>query len=233
MKRYVTVLLICLLVGQFGQAAINKDFYFDGAITVGESFGTVNIWNTSLVTMNGGYVNILYGHNSGTLHFSDGEVSGVTGFDTFTTYMSGGTAMGLEFGGSSTLYLSGGSVTGYVAARDQAVVHIFGKDFDFTPTGVGQSGWLSGMWGDNSSFDIYLRQFTPPFPGSGIVLHTVPEPCTLALCAFSFLLVRRGPTVPNILFGTETTLRKGSVASCRVQEYQATEGQLSGTNSLG
>jgi hypothetical protein len=130
------------------------------------------------------------------LHFSNGDIWSFAGFDTFTGYMDGGTVMGIGLQGSSTLYLSGGNITGYIAIRENAVLHVFGKDFAFTPI-TSYNGWLSGLWADDTSFTIYLREFPPPFPGSGVVLHTVPEPCTLGLCAFGFLLMRR--TAPTIL----------------------------------
>ena len=106
--------------------------------------------------------------------------------------MSGGTIGGATLGDSSIMYLSGGHVLNAIfSIQGDAVLHVYGKDFLYTPEGGYGFGWLSGHWADDSEFTILFRHLPESFPPqSSVVLHIVPEPATISLLVLGGFIIK-------------------------------------------
>jgi hypothetical protein len=190
LKTTISILLAILLLPVWSYAI---DFYNDGWITDGNNFDTVNVWNTGTINMIGGKVRSLGVFESSTFNLQSGDISGfITILDTGNLTISGGFVGDLQLYNSAVASISGGSITGELTIYNDAIIHIYGQDFVFVPFGGhGPNGWITGRWADNSQFSIYYRNLNEQFPGSHLVLHIIPEPCTLGLIGFGLFFMRR------------------------------------------
>jgi hypothetical protein len=153
--------------------ATTIDFYTDGTIQSGDNYDQVNIWDTAMVNMTGGDV-----------------TRWISVFDASTLLLSGGSIQDLQLSYSGIAVLTGGNITGTLSTAGTSVVHIYGKNFNFTPNYSNGPGWITGDWADGSSFSIYYRNYEP-FPGTHLFLHEIPEPCTLGLVSLGVFILRR------------------------------------------
>lgn len=195
-KSILAVLFVCAVCAD--AVPIDVNIYGDTTISGGE-YGTVNIYDSldvppiqTTVTMTGGSAESVWTYDSSIFNMQDGNILGwITLRDSSNLTMTGGTVNDLELYNSTVAILSGGNITGTIGVGpgSSAIVHVYGKNFDHTP--LGPNGWsLTGDWANNNSFTIFFRT-SEPFPGTHLILHTIPEPCTLGLFGLGIFLMRR------------------------------------------
>lgn len=195
MRRKIVILrlLILLFSGGLAQAEwITKDFYTDGQIADGNYFDVVNLWDSAVVDMIGGEVLGLYCYDASKLNLLGGSVSSLNVIGSNLIEMSAGSIGHVSLENSSVTHWSGGNITGYIGIRDEAILHVYGKDFLYTPGGEFGYGWLSGHWADDSDFTVLFRHLPESFPpSSSVILHEVPEPCSFGLLGLGFFMARK------------------------------------------
>jgi len=177
--------------------------------TVDMTGGFVHIlkpYDSSIINMTGGEILTLETFNTSTANISGGSIYGVSAWDyttvnfsvtgnvttlgarvSGTINMMGGTAEYLGAIDSGTLNIYGGLITESLGARHDAVVNIYGYDFNYDPMGGPlDGGQLTGFWLDSTAFIIDLY-------GTETYSHInlIPEPSSLMLFALGALLVRR------------------------------------------
>jgi hypothetical protein len=96
------------------------------------------------------------------------------------TFSGGSSHLSLAAGGCSSVQIYGGLLTAVISASDTSEIHIYGYGFDLKPTGN-----LTGYFQDGTGFSYYLRGPTTP---AQVELHTVPEPCCIALFGAAILI---------------------------------------------
>jgi hypothetical protein len=172
----ILVFAILTLPATLAQATpIN--FYTNGSIVDGNSFGIVKIWDNATVNMTGGWVGEMATYNTSMLNIYDGEFYTLGTYDESVVNMFGGTAS-FVIGGldSSVINLRGGTIRSVGANSSSATINVFGFDLAKTDTGgtwgVGQ---VTGFWQDGIPFSIDLRSDTYAS------VNLIPEPATLLL----------------------------------------------------
>jgi hypothetical protein len=174
MKTRLWKIIFAILLLPVCANATTMDFYTDGTITDGNIFDIVNIWDIANVTMTGGWVGNLYTYessitniDSGTIHFA------IQTYDSSVVNL---------YSVQSDVSPPGPDFT--ITAFDNSVINIYGYGFQQIP-----SSFLKGYWITGDEFLIDLRV---PGTESHIVLHEIPEPCTLVFLAVaSAFMVQR------------------------------------------
>lgn len=144
---------------------VEEDAFFGGTTTVNFLTGSyaaswIEVYDSSLVNINGGAVHNIYGYNSseitvnnGVVYFVDfydnsqvtingGEVMGVSVYDTAQAVISGGTISGVDAHNDSRVTISGGTFeqTFYIgmgsADVDEVTMEFIGTDFAINGTPV-------------------------------------------------------------------------------------------------
>jgi hypothetical protein len=200
LKTRISILLAILLLPVCANATI-IDFndHETGTIQTGDYYDYVYVWDNANVFISGGEIGwFLSAHNSSYINMTGGLSTTLDAFDNSVIEMTDGTIRGANIDNSSIMYLSGGHVFDAIfSIHDNAILHVYGKDFLYTPGGGYGFGWLSGRWADDSEFKILFRYLPEAFPpSSSVILHIVPEPCTIGLIGFGLLLMKR--TIKNI-----------------------------------
>lgn len=150
--------------------------------------------------MTGGEIGwFLSSHDYSHINLTGGVLTEVDAFNNSIVEISGGTVRGANIHDSSVMYLSGGNILDATfAIFSDAVLHVYGKDFLYTPGGGYGFGWLSGHWANGSEFSIRFRNLPESFPPeSSVILHIIPEPCTLSFVGFGFFIMRRAIKIPH------------------------------------
>jgi len=195
-RKGISILLAILLLPVCAKALIVRDFndHETGTIQTGDYYDQVNVWDSANVSMTGGEVGLLSSYNSSHINVTGGLVSPgwLAAYNNSIVEISGGIVRTVSLVDSSIMYWSGGNIDGYLAIFDNAVLHVYGKDFLYTPGGGYGFGWLSGHWANGSDFTILFRHLSEVFPPeSSVILHVIPEPCTLLLLIFGAAICRR------------------------------------------
>jgi len=166
-------------IGTFDASTIN----FSGGHVL-----TLSALEFSTANVSGGIVAGLDALNHSTVNFSDIAIGGTIGAREFGTLnMTGGITDLIGANDSGILNLYGGLITESLGAWNEAVVNIYGYDFNYDPMGGSlDGGQLAGFWMDGSAFVIDLY-------GTETYSHInlVPEPSSLILFALGAWLVRR------------------------------------------
>jgi len=133
------------------------------------------IYDEAKVDMVGGRVEMVTANSSSIFNLYDGTVGVINAL------------------GSSTINLYGGTLdSGFQSWESTSTINIYGSNFSTTI----ENGYiyLSGTWADGTDFSFYFyRSLEIP---ENVILHVVPEPCTLVLMSFGLFIMRR--TAKNI-----------------------------------
>ena len=133
-------------------------------------------YDSSIINMTGGEILTLEAYNTSTANISGGSIYGVSAWDytivnfsvtgnvttlgarvSGTINMMGGTAEYLGAIDSGTINIYGGLITESLGAWNNAVVNIYGYDFNYDPMGGSRDGGqLTGFWLDSTAFLIDL-----------------------------------------------------------------------------
>ena len=157
--------------------------------------GYIDIYEDAIIDNNLVADSIVRVHNSAHITVQSTSYVSFHLLDSSIATVNGGNATYRAYD-SSVLNLYGGDFTtrnpsvGYDG--NSAKIYIYGQNFEYQPAGY--DGFLSGNWLDENetTFTIYLRGLPQPFEqvlGTNIFL--VPEPCTVGLFCFGFLVMRR------------------------------------------
>ena len=149
------------------------DIYDDTIIDSGFWPDNTNVYNTAILTVEGGDIVSISAYDSSTIDIFGGQIGTIYLYE-------------LE---SATVNLYGGEiVTGFHGQFGTAnAVNIYG--YDFTEWQNGDNAYLSGKWDNNSYFEFYfLRSDGLP---DIVSLHIIPEPGMLSLFGFGVLIMRR------------------------------------------
>lgn len=154
---------------------------YDGVVNSG--YGVAS-WGSGVFNMYGGIVGILNADQDSIMNIYGGIIA-----DNTNTCEN------------SILNIRGGIWLDYMAALNtgDSVINIYGKDFQYiSSNGLGSFGQLSdggtiiGLWSDGTSFSIDLMDHLGDSTFyDHVVLHEIPEPCTLLLLAFGGLMIRK------------------------------------------
>ena len=169
----IAIAMVIVLAGNV--QGVMVDFHDNAVIQEGDQYYRVSIFDDSIVVMAGG------------------EVDQMLGYDSSTTTILGGQVGWFSLEDSATAHLYGGTFDMLYAPAADAYFHIYGYDLIVrTPSDL---YFVSGYWADGTPFELKLRR-ADTF-GDQYVLHEIPEPGTLILLGFGFLLfrTRRLPSV--------------------------------------
>lgn len=161
------------------------------ASTVNVTAGHVNTLDAlefSTANVSGGFVYGLHAKNNSIVIFSD-DASGTSigARDFGTLNMNGGTTDLIGVIDSGTLNLYGGLITESLGAWHDAVVNIYGYDFNYDPMGGSlDGGQLTGFWLDDTPFTIDLYGIE-----TYSHINLIPEPSSLILLCLGGLILRR------------------------------------------
>ncbi len=177
-KLLLSSLVALNLIG-ISNAALDWDI--DGgshSILEGAEYGVISVYDSAVVTMTGGTVEDFEIYDSAKLTVSgDSLVTGWTHLrGTSELNIYGGDLDSITSTDESTINIYAVTNMGYIAGFHLSVIHIYGKDFDLLPSG--SSYYLSGTWGNDEQFTLYLRG---PETYPRVVLHEIPEPSTFFL----------------------------------------------------
>jgi len=172
----------------------------------GGSVHYLRSYDTSIINITGGEIQTLETFNTSTANISGVSIYGVSAWDYTTVNLSvtgnvttlgarvsgtinmmGGTVEYLGAIDSGTINIYGGIITESLGAWNDAVVNIYGYDFNYDPMGGSRDGGqLTGYWMDGSAFIIDLY-------GTDTYSHInlIPEPCSLLLLTIGCLLLKR------------------------------------------
>ena len=178
----------------------NINFYDDGIIQSGNYYD-VNVYNSSNVIMSGGSAFHLYLYNSSSFTMNGGTFSSwAHTHNNSTLNIYGGKFESVSLADKSTINIHGGEIVDYLTIFGTGKIHFYGYDFIYQRSGGGaESGWLSGIWADGSSFSVYLRALPEPFPGSQIILYEIPEPASLSLLALGLFVLHSSKSNKHII----------------------------------
>ena len=142
-------------------------------VFTGDEYNKIETFNDAVLDIQGGSIWKVNAYDTSTVHISGGHVS-TLGTPDFPS------------GSSPIINITGGTID--VIGPSAGVVNIYG--FDFEIVNLAENSYtLKGKWETGTSFQIYMFRTLPSDPY--VVLHIVPEPCTLGLLGFGMLIVRR------------------------------------------
>jgi len=178
--------------------ATTVDFYTDGTITDGDSYTTVNIWDTATVDMTGGNVSACNINNFASLISDNGSIGIIACCDNSTADILGGSFDVAYLAEDSKMCIYGGIWSNGtdidIYMYDNSELHIFGYDLEHTDQYILHGRTLdaiTGYWENGQEFTIILS-------GPAVdnyFLHEIPEPSTmslLSLCAFFIKKAKHG-----------------------------------------
>lgn len=171
-KKFITILLFVLSSNCLAFGADPIDFYTNASIVNGDAFGNVRTFNNITVDMTGG------------------EILGVLQILDTSTFNANG--------GSITSDVSVSSVLNFYYLQNEpqriwtqgsaAVINVYGKNFQYEQ--YSSDWWLHGNWANGEDF---ILKFRGPDTHNSVILHEIPEPCTLALFLAGFYAIIRKP----------------------------------------
>jgi len=135
MKKFLTILLFCLCVGQYAFADYNppwKTFTSDGTIEDGQEWWGVGIYDTApnhtTVDMTGGVIFDagIAVHNAATFNFSGGSPGGIGAYDQSTVNITGGSVPTVGAGNNAVVNISNDASVFNVGAGGFGIFNIYG-----------------------------------------------------------------------------------------------------------
>ncbi len=162
----------------------------------GGSLWEFTAYDNCQVTVTGGDTSSLYLEDNSSLNMSGGWHR-VVAHQNNTVSVTGGYLYQSNYaGGASTMDITGGYIIDDIAADGEAVITIYGTDFnyDYGEVPVGNpikwsqfSGNITGYIGGTNyvSFNYYV------FDNASIVLAPIPEPTTLFLLGLGAVILRK------------------------------------------
>jgi len=97
--------------------------------------------------------------------------------------------------GANILKLYGGNFDNWYVtySNSLAQIYVYGQNFQTVPASDDHTSvFLNGNWLNGTAFHIYFRELPQPFEQAlGTNIFLVPEPCTVGLFGFGFLVMRR------------------------------------------
>lgn len=166
------------------------DIYNSGMSQTADVFGDIEIvqanQSSTINVFNGEFVQLL-AYDSGEINYYDGYTDLLFAVE------------------SAKINLYGGTTT-YLMSYESSIVNLYGYGFEIinyaeaiqgSLLGFPADGLLSGFWEDGTAFSIELGNYhgSDPVPVNPVtyehlVLHEIPEPCTLLLFGFGGLVLR-------------------------------------------
>ncbi|RLI51103.1 MAG: hypothetical protein DRP09_19545, partial [Candidatus Thorarchaeota archaeon] len=185
--KIITMIAVVVFYPSQELKATDIDFYDDGIIQEGDGYDNVNVHNVAIVDMTGGVVSDFFTNDSSTANLTDGEIWRFYCRDTSTFNMFGG-IIHQSFGvsGNGIANLHAGSIGQGLSAIESSEINVYGYDFSLIPSG--SNYFLSGFWGNDDPFTLYLRG---PETYPRVVLHEIPEPHSFAFLFLGSSLIIR------------------------------------------
>jgi len=198
MKKQIITMFLLFVTCQFAWGAVTN-IYSDTTIGSGV-YDTVNIYDSldvppvqTTVDMTGGEIDSCHVYDTAILNFEGGNIFLVTSHNNSNVTINSVPSPDVfELYDNSEIYLQNGDYYTTVQIFDDAVLHIYGYNFDYDPSITGTNA-VNGFWGNGEALRIALRS-TPGVdydPYTQVVLHEIPEPTTFLLFTFGSLLFRR------------------------------------------
>lgn len=185
LKIRISILLAILMLPVCANAI---DFYEDGWITEGNSFDTVNVWNDANVLMTGGeafYCNL---YNSSRFNFYDGDIGVFSTYNSAIVNVFADDNPGFYINGQSQVHLFNGGFVNNAMIYDDGQLNIYGYNLQYI---IGFCDRIFGLWPDNQSFEIAIRNSDMGALKDNVFLHEIPEPSTLSLLGLFALFIRK------------------------------------------
>jgi hypothetical protein len=190
MKKLNLVLLMSVVLSAPGFATI---YYVTGGY-----FGSKTISGDDELIMTGGGGDSLIGkdysilkiQNTSPLVVLSGGLWSLATWNHSQLYLSGGYVNWLDVDDYSKVVLSGGLINKLRNESEGGYSHveIICKEYSYNT----QTKKLTGIWGNDSAFNIQLADLTGYVPTYNILEFTIiPEPMTLLLLSLGGLLIRR------------------------------------------
>ncbi len=192
--------------GTIGELSLRQIDAYDSSIVdiPGGSIGSLWAYDSSTVNISDGSMGSLWAYDSSTVNVSGSVIKFLHAYDSSIVNMSGGSLIGYPYyvpprlgliaSGSSIVNISGGSIDVGLQASDYSTVIFDGYDFalgsglswDIDGKTILGTGILTGMWFDNTSFDINISIHDPT-----ATIMAIPEPATLFFLSLGGLLLRK------------------------------------------
>lgn len=175
-KLCLVITLLFLIASGTSNAAIDWDIT-TGHETIenGDTFDRVTIYNSAIVDMTGGEVNILRPYSNASLNVSGGHV-GI-----------------LYVNGTSTVNLTNGlidSITvGQNISDDLSIIFDCDLSSIIRTYDQGKLAGLEGNWSNGTAFDIEIQNQNAQHP-TGDYIQIIPEPISIVFLGFGGLLIR-------------------------------------------
>lgn len=140
-------------------------------------------YDQSMLTANAGSdIAWLYAYDDSIIDVNGAEVSWLYGYDNSTINVSAGDISWLKLYSQSEANISYLDDLSWLLVNDDSVVNIYGTSFSYS------NGHLSGTWANGKTFSFWALEESGLISGNigdilpdNIVLHSVPEPSSLAL----------------------------------------------------
>jgi len=174
--------------------ATTIDFYTDGTIQSGDTYSTVNVWNTATVGMIGGQTFYCNVYNTALFNYTGGDVSCISAYDASIIDIDTAITPTLYLYEQSKVYLHNGGAGASILMYDNAQLHIYGYNLEYEDSA--SPNWVTGYWENGQQFQIYLRNIYD-YDTTQVVLHEIPEPIILSLFGVGVFFIRANKARKN------------------------------------
>jgi len=189
MRPFTTVLLVLTLaVPAFATDYTITGGYFD--IKVYRDYDTLLMTGGGVNSITAEDESFLDIRNTSPFAVGSGGVGTLDMWDSSRLEFSGGQVSGFYIDDYATAVLSGGRIDKIrnESQLGDAQIEIICKGYNYNS----QTKKLTGIWGNDSAFNIQLADLTGYVPTYNILEFTIiPEPMTLLLLSLGGLLIRR------------------------------------------